>query len=222
MASRGLNISVKQLSPAVLLGLCCAIPAACGGGVGSAVGGGSIAPATTFRIEGTSGTPFSATVTDSLASWKIAGIVPVNVEILDGLQPSAMFGSKLVGDQSLLSIAIYSGDTLADVVSTDEPFGSVTIQTGVGLTGIAPEAEPDTRFFVKGAPGDLFDGLIEDLHFGFSLVNVAPTLYLFENPTGRVDGLFVQEGVNYGPLDADLSIDGRIVASGRGSSVSLK
>lgn len=197
--------------------------AGCVAGSG-ATGGGNIPPETRFRVLGTPGTPFSAVITDTVASWDIIGVVPMNIVTLKSKPPVRMFAFKLTGNSSLLSINIIFGDNLVELASSNDPFGRVVVQTGRGLSAIAPPADPDLRFFVKGATGQFFDGLIEDLNSGFELGgDAAPTLFLFENPDGRVDGLFTQTGGSAGPLNVDLLIGGRLAATVQGApSVTLK
>jgi hypothetical protein len=202
--------------------LCCAIVAGCGG-IGGTIGGGSIPPEISFRVEGTPNTVFSGVISDTVASWPITGVVPLNIIILKDNPPVLMTLTKLTADPSLLSIAIFSGGFLLDLSSTTAPFGTTTIQTDPGIRQFAPRANPDTRFFVEGAPGEFFDGLIEDLKSGFALGDYPRCLFLFENPQGRVDGHFNLPSFIAGPLQVNLSINGRVVASAHGiPSVSLK
>jgi hypothetical protein len=198
------------------------ILAACSG-IGGTVGGGSLPAETGFLVVGISHTPFTATITDTVASWTLTGVAPLSVVILNNNPPVRMFATKLSGDTLPLSIEIISGSTILGLASTSDPFGTAVIQTGQGLVTIAPPADPDTRFFVKGSPGGFFTGLIEDLNKGFSLGNGVPTLFLFERPDGRVVGSFYISDPTFSPLIADLLIGGKIVAHGAGTpSIQLK
>lgn len=189
--------------------------AACVAGSGT-IGGGNIPASTRFRVLGTPGTPFSAVITDKAASWKVTGVIPLSVAVLNDQPPVRMFAVKLTGDSSLLSLEIVFGQTVVEHASSRDPFGSAVVQTGAGLTAIAPPAVPDTRFFVKGARGEFYDGLIEDLNRGFEIGDIAPTLFLFENPDGRVDGFFNRTSGRTGPLQVDLLIGGQLVANATG------
>jgi hypothetical protein len=212
----------RRLSYVTLLVLCCASIAACVSGSGT-VGGGNIPPSTRLRVLGTPGTPFSAVITDRAASWQMTGVVPLSVAVLNDQPPLRMIAVKLTGDSSLLSVEIVFGGTVVELSSSRDPFGSAAVQTATGLTAIAPPAVPDTRFLVKGATGELYNGLIEDLNRGFELGDIVPTLFLFENPDGRVDGFFNRTSQNAGPLQVDLLIDGQLVANAVGNpSVSIK
>jgi hypothetical protein len=191
--------------------------AACGGGIQGVTGGGALPPQTSFRVQGTPHTPFSALVTDTQASWTVQGITPLDIVILNNQPPARMFATKLSADSALLSVAILTyGTVTVGVDSTTEPFGTVVVQTATGLEEVAASANPDTRFYVKGAAGEYFNGLIEDKKIGFNLSNYVRTLFLFENPSGKVDGLFSLTNTNQGPLAIDLSINGQVVVSGSG------
>jgi hypothetical protein len=172
---------------------------------------------------GTRNTPFTAIVTDTVASWQVTGSVPLSVVILNNQLPARVLASKLTGDSSLLSVEVLTFGVVNSISSTSDPFGTVVAQTAKGLTGIAPPANPDTRFYVKGAPGDTYNGLIEDFNRGFELNDIAPTVFLFENPDGSVDGFFNLTGFYFGILYADLVINGRIVAQAQGvPSITVK
>lgn len=209
--------SARKSVYATALYLCCAVMAACGGLPGEGtIGGGQIPFETRFRIVGTLRTPFRGVITDTVASWAFAGVVPLSVAILNNHPPVKMFACKMVGDSSLMSIEVISGSTVVQLTSTSEPFGCAVLQTGI-LTALAPAANPDVRFFVKGPAGQPFDGLIEDQILGVQLGDIAPTLFLFEQPDGKVDGNFQQLGNDLGPFLVDLIIDGRVVASASGA-----
>jgi len=203
----------KSRGPALLY-LCCLLIAACGG-IGGTIGGGQIPFETRFRIVGTPRTPFHGVISDTVASWEFSGVIPLSVAILNNQPPVRMIAYKLTGDSSLMSVEVISGDTIEQITSTSEPFGSAVVQTGV-LPVLAPPAAPDTRFFLKGQTSQYFQGLIEDQNLGVSLGDIAPTLFLFEQPDGKVDGNFQQLGTNYGPLIVDLLVGGKLVAHASG------
>jgi len=212
--SRRLINRARHLRHGLIVGIC-AVTAACG--VGGTVGGGDISNEISFRIQGTAHTPFMALITDTIASWTIQSVAPVDVVILNDNPPVRIYATKLEGNSALLTVQSVSGGSEdLGIVSTQAPFGSVVIQTGK-LGQIAPPADPDTRLFVKGSSGETFDGLIEDLNIGFALDDVVRTIFLFENPTGRVDGLFSLTSADLGPLKVDLSVGGEVVASASGN-----
>ncbi len=188
--------------------------AACG--IGGTVGGGSISPEISFRVQGTNNTPFTALITDTLASWTVNSVTPVAIVILNVNPPVRIYATKLKGNSAILTVQAVSGpDDNLSIASTDAPFGTVVTQTGM-LDEIAPPAVPDARFFVKGSTGESFNGLIQDLNSGFALNDFVRTIFLFEHPTGRVDGYFNLTSDDLGPLDVDLAIGGRVVANASG------
>jgi len=198
-----------------IAGLCGAIIAACG--IGGTVGGGSIQPEISLRVQGTANTPFTALITDTVASWTVNGVTPVAIVILNVNPPVRVYATKLVGNSAILTVqTVSSGVYDMGVASTDAPFGTAVTQTGM-LDGIAPPADPDARFYVKGSAGESFNGLIQDLNIGFALDDFVRTIFLFEHPTGRVDGFFNLTGGDLGPLDVDLAIGGTVVANASGA-----
>ncbi len=198
-----------------IAGLCGATIAACG--IGGTVGGGSVSPEISFRIQGTRNTPFTALITDTLASWTVNGVTPVAIVILNVNPPVRIYATKLKGNSAILTVqSVYGGQDNLNLVSTDAPFGTVVTQTGM-LDEIAPPADPDARFFVKGSAGESFNGLIQDLNSGFALDDFVRTIFLFEHPNGRVDGYFNLTSDDEGPLQVDLAIGGTVVASASGA-----
>ena len=198
-----------------IAGLGGAIIAACG--IGGTVGGGSIQPEISVRVQGTDNTPFSALITDTEASWTVNGVTPVAIVILNVNPPVRIFATKLQANSAILTVqAVSSGVYNLGVVSTDAPFGTAVTQTGV-LDEVAPAADPDARFYVKGSAAESFNGIIQDLNIGFALNDFVRTIFLFEHPTGHVDGYFNLTSGDLGPLEVDLAIDGTVVASASGA-----
>jgi hypothetical protein len=165
---------------------------------------------TTFEITGDPGTPFNALISDTAASWQFNAVVPLTVAIANNQPPVRMVASKLTASNQLLSLEVISGVTIIELASTSDPFGSAAVQTGGILAQIAPPASPDVRFAVKAPVAELFTTLIEDQDNGFIANGVVPALFLFENPHGRIDGLFSQIE-NFGNFDVDLIINGAVV-----------
>jgi hypothetical protein len=199
-----------------LIALCCGAIAGCVAGSG-ATGGPPIPAQVRLRIVGTPGTPFHAIVTDKTASWEVTGVIPINIAILKNQPPLRMTAWKLTSEASLMSAEIVVGNTIVHLASTQAPFGTAVVQTAKGLSATAPPANPDVRFFLKASPHQFVQGIIEDINSGFQVEDFVPTLFLFENPDGRVDGLFQQLGTDLGPINVDLIINGTIVASAFGN-----
>jgi hypothetical protein len=192
----------------------------CGGAFGTSnptsPGSTSNVPAqNSLWVLGTPGTPFQAVINDSTASWTFRGVVPESVVIINGTGPVRMVVTKLTNGANLLSIEILKQITLVAESSTNEPFGTAVVQSGGGVTVIAPRANPDIRFFVKAPSGGLFTGLIEDLTLGFTVEARSPALFLFENPNARVDGQFSSLD-NAGTFTVDVLSEGAVQVQATG------
>lgn len=175
-----------------------------------------IAPQTFFRILGDPGTPFSGVISDTRVSYRVSGVVPFSVIMINNFPPVRMVAAKLVGNDALLSLETFTGaSAVLQLSSTSEPFGSVGVEQGGILGMLAPPANPDVRFFVKGPAAEPFNGLIEDQDTAHAVQSTAPTLFLFESPNGRIDGFFTQL-VNFGSFDIDLIRNGALVTNKKG------
>lgn len=230
-------MSKKWIKPALVMVLAagCWLFAACGnnsgcvngttgnsfGGLGGCVGGGSVAGQLSFLVVGDEGTPFIATLSDTHASYVINGTVPLTVILVNSHPPIKLSAIKNANDSSLLSLELVLGFTIVQISSTSAPLGTVFVQTNPLVT-LGPPAAPDVRFFVSAPRGETFQTLIEDTSNGFEINAVAPTLFLYEDPQGKVDGQFIQTD-NFGPFLIDLIINGTVVAEVAGSpNVSIR
>jgi hypothetical protein len=179
------------------------------------------APETIFKLLGTVGTPFTLLVTNSRSSWQIHGNVPLNVIIVNnvtspnGQTPARLVATKLSNDASLLSLQAANGFNVVSAASTTAPYGTVTIQTGMSLTSIAPQASPDVRIFVYGPLGERFTGFVEDSQVGYAINQRVPALILFDSPNGKIDGNFSQVQ-SFGPFAINMSFNNVIVATAQG------
>jgi hypothetical protein len=169
-----------------------------------------------FKVLGTVGTPFTLLINDQNASWSVQGNVPLQIAMANNVPPIRMVATKLASDNSLLSVQITQGYTVKTVSSTSQPYGTVTAQTGSGKTiSVPPAAFPDVRIFVKGSFGERMQSLIEDQQVGFVFQTIAPTLFLFEAPNGKVDGQFNQKN-SLGPIIVNMTYNGQLVATESG------
>lgn len=169
-----------------------------------------------FKILGTIGTPFTVLVNDNNASWSAQGSVPMQVVLANGAPPFRLVATKLSSDNSLLSVQITQGYTVVTLGSTSQPFGTVSVQTGTSKTlSVPPGAYPDLRIFVSGAFSEKMQSLIEDQSVGYVFQTIAPTLFLFESPDGKVDGQFQQKS-SLGPIVANMTYNGELVATKSG------
>jgi hypothetical protein len=185
-------------------------------------------PQASLRVVGTIGTPFSAVVSDQNASWKVQGVIPLNIVIIhsSNTTPTRIVAVKLASGSSLLSVEVINGFNVKLLSSTNNPFGVAVGTINGQLEAFAPPASPDVRFFIKGPSTAIFTALVEDATTGNALQSRAPTLVLFENPnggsaSGHLDGTF-QESGNNGPLNVDLILNGATVAHGVGITTTLK
>ena len=224
-------MSSRALTPAlaILFFAGCLLVSACGsntgcvttqagtsiGGFGGCVTGDVVPPQTSFQILGDVGTPFTALISDTQASYVINGTVPLSVVLVNSHPPIRMDATKTANNSALLSLEIVFGSRIQQLASTQAPFGTVSVQTGT-LTAIAPSAGYDVRFFVKAPLGELFAALVEDTSNGFETAATVPALLLLAGVSGRVDGQF-QQFTNLGSFDIDLIINGAVVAQASGA-----
>ena len=211
--------------------------AGCGGafGVGNSTSPGSTpnqSPQTSYRIVGTIGTPFVAIISDVRSSWQIQGTIPLSIVIVQDEPPERVVVTKTVGDHSLISIEITTGFNVKVLASSSDPYGTAVggVNQGNGngaLLALAPPANPDVRFFVKGPYVNVYNALIEDESHGEIVQSRAPSIILFDSPNGgssggRIDGIFNE--VNFlGPFAIDLIFNGVVVkSSAGGTSATLK
>lgn len=192
------------------------LTAGCGNTNTNSVAGVPNAPAQiNYNFAGDTGTSFNAQISDLTASWQLTGTVPLTVVLLNNNPPVRINATKTANNSNLLSLQEVVGLTVGQLASTSAPFGTVSVTYGGLLTQVAPPADPDVRFFVQLPSGATYQALIEDLENAYEVTNVAPTLYLFENSDGRVDGEFNQLS-DLGPFSIFLIINGITVADAYG------
>jgi hypothetical protein len=169
-----------------------------------------------FKVLGTVSTPFTLLISDARASWSVQGNVPMQIAIANNQLPVQMIATKLSNDNSLLSVQITKGFNILTLSSTTAPYGTVSVQTAVSGSNTLPgAANPDVRIFVSGAFGERMQALVEDQSVGFVFQTVAPTLFLFDGPNGKVDGQINQKN-DIGPITANMTINGQLVATKSG------
>jgi hypothetical protein len=169
-----------------------------------------------FKVLGTVGTPFTLLINDQNASWSVQGNVPMQIAMANNVPPVRMVATKLANDNSLLSVQITSGFTILTLSSTSQPYGTVSVQTSTTQNNsVPPAAFPDVRIFVSGSFGERMQSLIEDQEVGYVFQTIAPTLFLFESPSGKVDGQFNQKN-SLGPIITNMTYNGQLVATESG------
>lgn len=216
--------------------LCLAVVAGCGGGfgAGNATSPGStpnISQQTSYRIVGTIGTPFVATLSNTRSSWVLSGAIPMSIVVVNDKLPDRILVTKLSNDSNLLSVEIITGFNVKVLASTVDRYGVAVGAVPLGqpaqqLIAFSPPADPDVRFYVNGPAVTVYDALIEDQVQGNVVQSRAPSVILFDSPNsnaaGRVDGIF-NEVNGFGPFSIDLVIDHAVAAVARGGiSATLK
>jgi hypothetical protein len=208
------RLVLMMISSAIALG-----NAACqnslGGFAGSVGNTPPVTPETSYKVLGNPGAPFTALVSDSRSSWVVQGAAPLSIAIVNVQAPSRIAVTKLLGDNSLMSIEIINGTSVVDLGSTTQPFGTASAQTGGTVFAILPKADPDIQINVTGPLGEHIQGLIEDQAIAFTIEDFAPSVYLFSGPTGKVTAQFFQVN-NLGGIVANMTLNGQVVANGVG------
>jgi hypothetical protein len=212
-----LNLKIRYLAQILSLGAVVVAIAVCvagcnnqtgfSGSVGSTPNGPKLP---SYQILGTTGTPFTATISDSRSFWTFQGNVPLFIAICN--PPSAeaqMVVTKTGSDTNLLSASIITGNHIKDTQSTTAPFGSVTVQTGK-QTSVPSAAFPDLRIFLSGPLKTKYQALVEDIDTGFIIGSVPPTLIVFDTPNGKVDATFFGPN-NHTTFTADMTLNGEVV-----------
>ncbi|HEV2170525.1 MAG TPA: hypothetical protein VGR40_06240 [Candidatus Binatus sp.] len=201
-------LSMSALAAALILSnASCNNQSGFSGSVGNTPNGPRLA---SYEILGTVGTPFTATVSDSRSSWTLQGNVPLSIVIANNILPAAVIATKTTSNSNLLSIEIIAGNRVAQLQSTNAPFGTVSVQVAGTINTIPTRATPDLRIFLTGPLNLSYSALVEDIDTGFVIDGRAPTLILFDTPNGKVDATF------FGPNDhttftADMTLDGQVV-----------
>jgi hypothetical protein len=157
-----------------------------------------------FRVVGVIGTPFTAILSDARSSWRLRGTVPTTFAIMNGQLPARMILTKTASNNNLVSLEIINGYTPTMLASTSQPYGIVQVQIGGTLGVLAPQAGPDVRFGLRAPLIALITGNIEDLNSSFTIEQRVPTVFLFDSPHGRVDGIFNLDNLGAGSMTIDL------------------
>jgi hypothetical protein len=163
-----------------------------------------------YQILGTTGTPFTATISDARSFWTFQGNVPLSISIANPPSNEAqLVVTKTVGDNSLLSAEIITANHPKDFQETMAPFGTVTVQNGM-QTAVPSAAAPDLRISLLGPLNVKYQALVEDRATGFIIQARAPTLIVFDTPNGAVDATFFGPN-NHTTFTANMTLDGIVV-----------
>jgi hypothetical protein len=195
-------------------------------GAGNATQPGStpnVGAQTSFRMLGTIGTPFVATISDQRSSWVLRGTVPLNVIIANGNFPVRIVANKLVNSNAMLSVEIIHGFGVGSLSSTFTNYGIAVGSLFGTLRAFAPPASPNAAFFVNGPAGGVFNATVEDSTTAFIFQSRVPCVIFYDSPdnnslNAHVDGIFNLVNGDVGPLTINLVFDGNIkFASGSGT-----
>lgn len=163
-----------------------------------------------YEILGTTGTPFTATISDARSFWTLQGNVPFSIVICNAPSAEAqLVVTKTSADNSLLSAEIITANHVEDVQSTRAPFGTVQVQIGM-QTSAPSAANPDLRIFLSGPVKLKYQALVEDIDTGFIIQSRAPTLIVFDTPNGKVDATFFGPN-NHTTFTANMTLGDEVV-----------
>lgn len=223
--------------PILGLALCCALALVqsgcgstfgCGGLSGSSnspytgcSGGENIPPQSSINFLGNNGTVFTATVSDTKASYKFTGTVPLQVVYVNNSPPLRVVATNLSTTPSLLSIQALSAFTTVQLASTTQPGGTISVNVGGILAYTAPPPVCDVRFYVNGPVGQLYQSSLEQNNNLYQNETAAPNLFLFGGASANIDGVFVEVVGLAGPLHVNLMIDGKLAARGAGTNFTV-
>lgn len=101
------------------------------------------APQVSFRVVGRIGTPFSLYISDARTSWTVKGVIPLTVIISNEASPVRVSATKLVNDNSLMSIEVIAGFTVKALASI--PLGSASHPTAFSNLRSARSRTPPPR-----------------------------------------------------------------------------
>jgi hypothetical protein len=204
--ARTLSLSALSAVLAISIGAC-NNQTGFSGSVGSTPNGPKLP---TFQILGTTGTPFTATISDDRSFWTFQGNIPLSIVIANPPSANAqLVVSKTSADNSLLSAEIITGNHVKDVQQTMAPFGTVQVQIG-RLTSAPAAANPDLRISLLGPLKLRYQALVEDIATGFIVQARAPTLIVFDVPNGKVDATFFGPN-NHTTFTANMTLNGEVV-----------
>lgn len=230
--------AMKHNLTAMALAMVCAVALAqsgcgnslgCGGLTGTGngpftgcSGGKPIPPQSAINFVGDLGTVFSATVSDTVASYSFRAAVPLTLIYVNSVPPVRVIATNLSTTPSLLSIQALAAFTTVQFASTSTPGGTISVNVGGNLPAVRGPAACDVRFYVSGPATQNYQALLEQNNNAYEQQSLPPTLFLLGQAKGNVDGVFNQIFGGVGPLKVDLVIDGKLAAVGRGTVFTVK
>jgi hypothetical protein len=185
-------------------------------------GGQNIPPQSSINFTGQNGTVFSATISDTVASYTFRATVPLKVIYVNNVPPVRILATNLSPTPALLSVQALSGFATTQLASTSTPGSTISVNVGGPLTTIQGAAACDVRFVVNGPINQSYEALLEQNNNAYENITTAPTLYLIGGAKNSVDGVFVEVLGFFGPLRVQLVINGKLAATGAGSNFTVK
>ncbi len=185
-------------------------------------GGQNIPPQSSINFVGANGTVFSATVSDTVASYTFQATVPLKVIFVNNVPPLRVLATNLSPTPALLSIQAVSGFTTTQLASTSTPNSTISANIGGTLPAIAGPAACDVRFVVNGPVNQAYEALVEQNNNAYENITSPPTLYLVGGAKGNVDGVFLEVLGFFGPLNVQLVINGTLADVKSGNSFTVK
>jgi len=224
--------------PGLALAFCCALTLVqsgcgntfgCGGLSGSSngqfsgcSGGKNIPPQSSINFLGSLGTVFSATVSDTHASYSFTGVVPLQVVYVNNVPPLRVVATNLSTTPSLLSIQALAAFTTTQLASTSVPGSTISVNVGGALPFIAGPPACDVRVYVYGPIGQFYQSLLEQNNNAYENQTVAPGLFLLGGASGNVDDVLDEVTNALGLIRANLMINGKLAARGGGTNFTVK
>jgi hypothetical protein len=229
---------LKSMLVAAALAIVCAIALVqsgcgnslgCGGVTGTGngpftgcSGGKPIPPQNSINFLGDIGTVFSATVSDTVASYTFRAAVPLTLSFVNNVPPVRVIATNLSTTPALLSIQALTAFTTVGFASTSTPGGTISVNIGGVLPAISGPAACDVRFFVSGPANQAYQALLEQNNNAYEQQTLPPSLFLLGQAKGNVDGIFTEVFAQFGVLRVNLVINGKLAAAGLGTNFTVK
>jgi hypothetical protein len=167
-----------------------------------------------FQLVGTSGLPFSATVSDLDSSWQIQGALPLTIIVINATAQLRMVVTKLRNDSfSIMSVDALSASSIVYANEASQPFATTQLQLTGPVPTIGPPASPDVRYFVLSPFGMVVNGTIEDQNSTFQVSATVPVLFIFKQPIGPTAAQLTETNLGFGPMMAELFQNGVLTST---------
>jgi hypothetical protein len=222
-------VALAMLCAAVLAQSGCGNSLGCGGLTGGGTngpftgctGGSPIPPQSSINFVGDLGTPFSATISDTSASYTFKAALPLTLIYVNNVPPVRVIATNLSTTPALLSIQALSAFATVGLASTTTPGGTISLNVGGPLPALAGPPACDVRFYVAGPLTQNYTALLEQNNNAYEQSTISPTLFLLGKAKGNISGQFNLILNQIGPLKVDLVIDGKLAAANTGTAFTV-